>query len=151
MTRTEKENLVPVWERITISLEEAAAYSGIGVRKLRDMTDKPECNYVIWVGNRRMIKRKKFDAVLWDETKKSGLQLCTSAFSNAVYDKLDWMRKYKFRFRGVTRVRGGERIIFFFLDEPQILVGKDKKNLDAMDTSDSTVKYIAASEELRYN
>ena len=54
MTRTEKENLVPVWERITISLEEAAAYSGIGVRKLRDMTDKPECNYVIWVGNRSM-------------------------------------------------------------------------------------------------
>ena len=51
MTRTEKENLVPVWERITISLEEAAAYSGIGVRKLRDMTDKPECNYVIWVGS----------------------------------------------------------------------------------------------------
>lgn len=40
--------------------------------------------------------------------------------------KLDWMRKYKFRFRGVTRVRGGEKIIFFFLDEPQILVGKDK-------------------------
>ena len=29
MTRTEKENLVPVWERITISLEEAAAYSGM--------------------------------------------------------------------------------------------------------------------------
>ena len=88
-------------------------------------------------------------AVLWDETKKSGLQLCTSAFSNAVYDKLDWMRKYKFRFRGVTRVRGGEKIIFFFLDEPQILVGKDKKdkkNLDAMDTSDSTVKYIPYKE-----
>ena len=86
------------------------------------------------------------NAVLWDETKKSGLQLCTSAFSNAVYDKLDWMRKYKFRFRGVTRVRGGEKIIFFFLDEPQILVGKDKKHLDAMDTSDSTVKYIPYKE-----
>lgn len=86
------------------------------------------------------------NAVLWDETKKSGLQLCTSAFSNAVYDKLDWMRKYKFRFRGVTRVRGGERIIFFFLDEPQILVGKDKKNLDAMGTSDSSVKYIPYKE-----
>lgn len=86
------------------------------------------------------------NAVLWDETKKSGLQLCTSAFSNAVYDKLDWMRKYKFRFRGVTRVRGGEKIIFFFLDEPQILVGKDKKHLDAMDTSDSPVKYIPYKE-----
>ena len=56
------------------------------------------------------------------------------------------MRKYKFRFRGVTRVRGGEKIIFFFLDEPQILVGKDKKHLDAMDTSDSTVKYIPYKE-----
>ena len=56
MTRTEKENLVPVWERITISLEEAAAYSGIGVRKLRDMTDKPECNYVIWVGKHRLTR-----------------------------------------------------------------------------------------------
>lgn len=100
--------------------------------------------------SRRMILRScnatNPNAVLWDETKKSGLQLCTSAFSNAVYDKLDWMRKYKFRFRGVTRVRGGERIIFFFLDEPQILVGKDKKNLDAMDTSDSTVKYIPYKE-----
>ena len=71
MTRTEKENLVPVWERITISLEEAAAYSGIGVRKLRDMTDKPECNYVIWVGNRRMIKRKKFDEYLESACKQS--------------------------------------------------------------------------------
>ena len=44
MTRTEKENLVPVWERITISLEAAAAYSGIGVRKLIYMTDYPISN-----------------------------------------------------------------------------------------------------------
>ncbi len=28
------------------------------------MEHKPECNYVIWVGNRRMIKRKKFDEYL---------------------------------------------------------------------------------------
>ena len=76
MTRTEKENLVPVWERITISLEEAAAYSGIGVRKLRDMTDKPECNYVIWVGNRRMIKRKKFDEYLEFATLENEMSLC---------------------------------------------------------------------------
>lgn len=81
------------------------------------------------------------NAVAWDD-KKSGLQLRTSAFSNAVYDKLDWMRKYRFRFRGVTRVRGGERIIFFFLDEPQILIGKDKKKIDASNASDSTAKYI---------
>ena len=86
------------------------------------------------------------NAVLWDESKASGLQLCTSAFSGAIYDQLDWMKKYKFRFRGVTRVRDGEKIVFFFLDEPQILVGKDKKRLDAMDQTDSTAKFIPYKE-----
>lgn len=86
------------------------------------------------------------NAVRWDATKSSGLQLCTSAFSGAIYDQLDWMKKYKFRFRGVTRVRDGEKIIFFFLDEPQILVGKYKKRLDAMDTTDSTAKFIPYKE-----
>ena len=64
MNRSEKERMVPVWERATITLEEAAAYTGIGVHKLRQMTDSPECDYVIWVGTRRMIKRKKLDAFL---------------------------------------------------------------------------------------
>lgn len=86
------------------------------------------------------------NAVLWDDTKGSALQLCTSAFSGAIYDKLDWMKKYKFRFRGVTRIRGGEKIIFFFLDEPQILVGKDKNRLDAADTTGSTAKFIPYKE-----
>ncbi len=120
----------------------AACWEKLGQQKYVEFLYHP----VLEVIAVRSCNATKPNAVLWDETKKSGLQLCTSAFSNAVYDKLDWMRKYKFRFRGVTRVRGGERIIFFFLDEPQILVGKDKKNLDAMDTSDSTVKYIPYKE-----
>ena len=82
------------------------------------------------------------NAVRWDDSKSSALQLSTSAFSGAIYDQLDWMKKYKFRFRGVTRVRDGEKIIFFFLDEPQILVGKDKKRIDAADPSDSIAKFI---------
>ena len=86
------------------------------------------------------------NAVAWDESKGSALQLCTGAFSGAIYDKLDWMKKYKFRCRGVTRVRNGEKIIFFFLDEPQILVGKDKKRLDAADTTDGTAKFIPYKE-----
>ena len=88
----------------------------------------------------------KPNAVPWDDSKSSALQLCTSAFSGAIYDKLDWMKKYKFRFRGITRVRDGEKILFFFLDEPQILVGKDKKRLDALDTTDSTAKFIPYKE-----
>lgn len=86
------------------------------------------------------------NAVMWDDTKNSSLQLCSSAFSGAIFDRLDWMKKYKFRFRGVTRVRGGERIIFFFLDEPQILVGKAAKQLNNQDTYDTTARFIPYKE-----
>lgn len=64
MNKSEKREAVPVWERSMLTLEEAAAYTGIGVRKLRQMTDSPTCDYVIWVGTRRMIKRRKLDEFL---------------------------------------------------------------------------------------
>ncbi len=57
----DKDSSVPIWERATLTLEEAAAYTGIGIKKLRRMTDEPTCDYVLWVGTRRMIKRKKLD------------------------------------------------------------------------------------------
>ncbi|MEE1282952.1 MAG: excisionase [Acutalibacteraceae bacterium] len=59
-----KENIVPIWEKTTLTLNEAAAYTGIGINKLRTMSDDPSCEYVIWVGNRRMFKRKKLEEYL---------------------------------------------------------------------------------------
>ncbi|MBQ6481681.1 MAG: excisionase family DNA-binding protein [Anaerolineaceae bacterium] len=64
MTIEEKRNAVPLWERVTLTLEEAAAYTGIGVNKLREMSDQKSCDYVMWVGNRRMLKRKKLEEYL---------------------------------------------------------------------------------------
>ncbi len=64
MKKSEKLEMVPVWERAMLTLEEAAAYTGIGVRKLRHMTDSPTCDYVIWVGTRRMLKRRKLEEYL---------------------------------------------------------------------------------------
>ena len=52
---------VPVCEKQNLTLEEAAAYSNIGVHKLRKLTDEPNCNYVLFVGSKRLIKRKLFD------------------------------------------------------------------------------------------
>ncbi len=52
---------VPVWEKTTLTLEETAAYSGIGVNKLRDITNDKGCKFVLWVGNKRLIKRRLFD------------------------------------------------------------------------------------------
>ena len=48
---------VPVWEKANLSLEEAAAYFGIGINKLRDMTNDEN-------GSKRLIKRKAFERYL---------------------------------------------------------------------------------------
>lgn len=52
---------VPIWEKSTLTLEEAAAYSGIGINKLRKMSDNEYCKFVLWNGSKRLIKRKKLD------------------------------------------------------------------------------------------
>ena len=55
---------VPIWQKSNLTLEEAAAYSGIGINKLRSMTDSDECKFVLWNGTKRLIKRRKLDEYL---------------------------------------------------------------------------------------
>ena len=58
---------VPIWEKSNLSLEEAAAYSGIGINKLRDLTSEQNCQFVLWVGSKRLIKRRLFDKFIEQE------------------------------------------------------------------------------------
>ncbi|WP_288149207.1 excisionase [Bacteroides acidifaciens] len=50
-----------MWEKSNLTLEEAAAYSGIGINKLRRMSNDEQCQFVLWIGSKRLIKRKKLD------------------------------------------------------------------------------------------
>lgn len=52
---------VPVWEKANLTIDEAALYTGIGRNKLRQITDDDRCPFVLWVGNKRLLKRKKMD------------------------------------------------------------------------------------------
>ena len=52
---------IPIWEKSNLTLEEAAAYSGIGINKLRKLSDNEQCQFVLWIGSKRLIKRKKLD------------------------------------------------------------------------------------------
>ncbi|MEE0678189.1 MAG: excisionase [[Clostridium] leptum] len=54
-------NEVPIWEKSNLTLEEAAAYSGIGINKLRQLTNDEDCEFILWLGTKRLIKRRKFD------------------------------------------------------------------------------------------
>ena len=64
MNREEKNNLVPVWERATITLEEAAAnpHDIIAGRLICHFSQLSDTN--AGIGSRRMIKRRKLDEYL---------------------------------------------------------------------------------------
>lgn len=55
---------VPVWEKANLTLEEAAAYSGVGINKLRELSDSDDCKFVLWVGNKRLLKRRPLEQYL---------------------------------------------------------------------------------------
>ena len=57
---------VPIWEKYCLTLDEAAAYFGIGINKLREMTDEPNCQFVIFNGSKRLIKRRMQEENLID-------------------------------------------------------------------------------------
>lgn len=57
-----EEIIVPVWEKALLTLDEAAEYFGIGLNKLRDITNEENCPFVLFNGTKRLIKRK----VLYD-------------------------------------------------------------------------------------
>lgn len=60
---------VPVWEKYTLSIEEAADYFRIGQRRLRQMvTDNPNADFVLSNGNRIQIKRKLFEQFIDNAT-----------------------------------------------------------------------------------
>lgn len=52
---------VPIWQKTNLTVEEAAAYSGIGISKIKQLTSDSSCDFVLWNGNKRLIKRKRFD------------------------------------------------------------------------------------------
>ena len=61
MTYEQKLTLVPLWKKSTLTLEEATAYSGLGRDKLIQLSDEPDCDFVIWNGRKRLFKRKKME------------------------------------------------------------------------------------------
>lgn len=52
---------IPLWEKLTLSIDEAALYTGLGKAKLYEMTNREDCPFVLWIGKRRVIKREAFD------------------------------------------------------------------------------------------
>lgn len=56
---------VPIWEKYTLTIEEAAKYFRIGEKKLRKLAEEnSDANWLIMNGNRVQIKRRQFEKVI---------------------------------------------------------------------------------------
>lgn len=53
---------IPIWEKYTLTIEEAAAYFRIGEGKLRSLVSEDrDAEFILWNGNRPQIKRTLFE------------------------------------------------------------------------------------------
>ncbi|EHI56423.1 excisionase transposon [Johnsonella ignava ATCC 51276] len=56
---------IPIWEKYTLTVEEASLYFRVGENKLRKLAEEnPDANWLIMNGNRIQIKRKQFEKVI---------------------------------------------------------------------------------------
>jgi len=57
---------IPISKKVLLTVEEAAAYSGIDINKLREMTNEKHCKLVVRNGSKRLIKRCQIDEYLYE-------------------------------------------------------------------------------------
>ncbi|MBQ9686685.1 MAG: DNA-binding protein [Oscillospiraceae bacterium] len=57
-TETEK---VPIPQKLTLTIKEAAEYSNIGINKIDSLLRSYNCPFVLYVGTKKLVKRKEFE------------------------------------------------------------------------------------------
>lgn len=65
----EIKNKVPIWNKACLTIAEAAEYSNIGINAIEKLLNNPNCNFVLYVGRKRLVKRKEFECFL-DQVEK---------------------------------------------------------------------------------
>ena len=63
LSSTEKEKIdkVPIHLKMVLTIKEAAEYSNIGINKIDSLLRQPNCPFVLYVGTRKLVKRKEFE------------------------------------------------------------------------------------------
>ena len=55
---------VPTHLKMTLTTKEAAEYSNIGINKIDSMLKTPNCPFVLFVGTKKLVKRKEFEQII---------------------------------------------------------------------------------------
>lgn len=57
----QKKQTVPIEAKVALTIKEAAEYSNIGINKLESLLRMPRCPFVLYVGKKKLVKRKEFE------------------------------------------------------------------------------------------
>lgn len=60
-TSNQPEIFVPIHQKMVLNIREAAEYSNIGMNKIDSMLKTPGCPFVLYVGTKKLVKRKAFE------------------------------------------------------------------------------------------
>lgn len=52
---------IPLNLKLTMTVKEAAEYSNIGINRIDRMLRSPNCSFVLYVGTKKLVKRKEFE------------------------------------------------------------------------------------------
>lgn len=52
---------IPIHLKMALTIKEAAEYSNIGINKIDSMLRSPNCPFVLYVGTKKLVKRKEFE------------------------------------------------------------------------------------------
>ena len=67
-----KKKEMPLEHKPILTIREASFYTGISEKKLIEITNLYACPFVLWMGNRRFIKRKAFEKFIQTSEFKGG-------------------------------------------------------------------------------
>lgn len=55
---------LPIDRKMLLSIREAAEYSNIGINKIDEMLKQPNYPFVLYVGTKKLVKRKAFETYI---------------------------------------------------------------------------------------
>ena len=64
--KKEQAQIVPIKDKVALTIREAAEYTNIGINKLESLLRSPRCPFVLYVGKKKLVKRKEFEKFITD-------------------------------------------------------------------------------------
>ena len=61
MNQNQQETNLPIDLKMLLFIREAAEYSNIVINKIDEMLKQPNCPFVLYVGTKKLVKRKAFE------------------------------------------------------------------------------------------